>query len=187
MENVGVVCEKLQSIFKMHARLNFSLLQCHCFEKSKLCLQKLHVCIHMYESIQLSRDETAEHNSRFCWEKEAEANSKIHFLTQVEWGSFRHTLLRGVLTDPWEMWRRRLHFCWICLFPSIPLVQAAFIYLLGLWLPNLVFFPPVVFKCGDFAPQGIFLLSSQRGGCYWHLVNTGPRWWYGPCHHQRTL
>lgn len=38
----------------------------------------------MYESIQLSGDETAEHNSRFCLEKEVEANSKIHFLTQVE-------------------------------------------------------------------------------------------------------
>lgn len=81
----AVVCEKLESIFKMHARLNFSLLLCHCFEKSKLCLQKLNICIPMYESIQLSREETAEHNSGFGLEKEAEAKSKIHFLTQVEW------------------------------------------------------------------------------------------------------
>lgn len=34
-------CEKLESVFKMHVCLNFSLLPCHCFEKSKLCLQKL--------------------------------------------------------------------------------------------------------------------------------------------------
>ena len=80
----GVVCEKLESIFKMHACLNFSLLLCHCLEKSKLCLQKLNVCIHMYESTQLSRDETGAHKSRLCLEYEAEASSKIHFLTQVE-------------------------------------------------------------------------------------------------------
>lgn len=48
-EMSGLVCEKLESVFKMHACLNFSLLLCHCFEKSKLCLQKLNVCIHMYE------------------------------------------------------------------------------------------------------------------------------------------
>lgn len=63
----GVVCEKLESIFK-NACMSQFLLLCHCFEKSKLCLQKLNICIHMYESIQLSRDETDTHNGRFCLE-----------------------------------------------------------------------------------------------------------------------
>lgn len=49
--------ENPESIFKSRARLIFSLLPCQCFEKSKLCLQKLNVCIHMYESLQLSRAE----------------------------------------------------------------------------------------------------------------------------------
>lgn len=64
----GVVYEKPESIFKMHACLNFSLLLCHCFEKSKLRSQKCNVSIHMYESIQLGSDEADKHNGRFCFQ-----------------------------------------------------------------------------------------------------------------------
>lgn len=95
----GVGCEKLESIFTMHAS-QFSLLLCHCFEKSKLCLQKCNVCIHMYESMQLSRGEAGKRNGRFCFQKEPEASGKIHFLPQVSGGSRQQTLLRDVLKGP---------------------------------------------------------------------------------------
>lgn len=95
----GVGCEKLESIFTMHAS-QFSLLLCHCFEKSKLCLQKCNVCIHMYESMQLSRGEAGKRNGRLRFQKEPEASGKIHFLPQVSGGSRQQTLLRDVLKRP---------------------------------------------------------------------------------------
>lgn len=64
----GVGREKLESIFTMH-QSQFSLLLCHCFEKSKLCLQKRNVCIHMYESMQLSGDEAGKHMAGFASSK----------------------------------------------------------------------------------------------------------------------
>lgn len=50
MKMSGVV-GKLESIFKLHSRLNFSLLLCQCFEKSKLCLKNLtyaYICMKVY-------------------------------------------------------------------------------------------------------------------------------------------
>lgn len=128
----------------------------------------------MYESIQLSRNETAEHNSRFCLEKEAEANSKIHFLTQVEWW-----------VSPAHPPQGRLKRC-------MRNVKGASTFLLDSslspfrlplslsWLmasqPGLL--PSSGFPIGRFAPQGIFvvvvitrrmLLTSMSTG----LVSTG--------------
>lgn len=91
----GLGCEKLESIFTMHAS-QFSLLPCHCFEKSKLCLQKRHVRMRMCESMQLSGGEAGERNGRFCFQREPEASGKIHFLTQASGGSRRQTLLRAL-------------------------------------------------------------------------------------------
>lgn len=155
----GVACEKLESIFKMHACLNFSLLLCHCFEKSKLCLQKLNVCIHMYESIQLRGHETAEHNSRFCLETEVEANSKIHFLRKLGAGSFQHSLLR-CFNRLMRNVKGLFHFSWNHLFPTIPLVQAAFISLLAYGLPTWSSVHQGFSKGAVLLPRGFLLLLS---------------------------
>lgn len=78
----GVGCEEPESIFTMHAS-QFSLLLCHCFEKSKLCLQKRNVCIHMYEGMQLSEDEAGKHSGRFCFR---EGQKQVIKLTSLRKG-----------------------------------------------------------------------------------------------------
>lgn len=123
----------------------FFFVMCHCFEKSKLCLQKLNVCIHMHESTQLSRDETDKHNGRFWLEYEAQ--QVVIFISLHKWsgGSFQQPLSRmykqtdenlqdasSFLLNPSSL-----------LFPS---VQAAFISLIAYGFPTIL--PCIGFQPG---------------------------------------
>ena len=130
----------------MHACLNFSLLLCHCFGKSKSRLQKLNVCIHMYESVHLGRDEQASTTVGFASNKRQKQVVKVISLHKLSGGSLQQTLFRAVSMDLFSF----LH----AYSPSLSLPRSG--------LPSLVFFPPVVFSQGDFTPQGMSVCCNLR-------------------------